>query len=79
MEDFKKKMRYQLATFKQPDGEVPSDPKENIRNRALSGGPTDQRHRERAQSKEKAKPPRKKQSGTYKLEVQKSLDSPIKQ
>ncbi|XP_066929251.1 exocyst complex component 2-like isoform X2 [Clytia hemisphaerica] len=75
MEDFKKKMRYQLATFKQPDGEVPSDPKENIRNRALSGG-ADQRHRDRAQSNEKAtKPPRKKQSGTYKLEVQKSIDT----
>ena len=74
MTSFRRTMRYQLSTFKQPDGEVPSDPKETIRQRARS---IDPEQRERTKSKEK-KPPRKKRSTGYKLEVQKSIDTPVK-
>ena len=75
MTAFKKTMRYQLATFKEPDGGVPSDPKETQRQRALSADP--KQFRDRTKSKEKkttATPSRKKKTDGYTLQVQKSID-----
>lgn len=77
MTAFKSTMRYQLATFKEPDGGVPSDPKETQRQRVLSADP--KQFRDRTKSKEKkqtAAPSRKKKTDGYTLQVQKSVDKP---
>ena len=74
MVEFKNTMRYQLATFKEPNEGVPNDPKETQRQRTQS---TDPKQRDRTKSKEKA--PRKKTvsgGGGYTLQVQKSIDTP---
>lgn len=77
MTAFKNTMRYQLATFKQPDGGVPNDPKETQRQRALSADP--KQFRDRTKSKEKKQtnaPSSKKKTDGYTLQVQKSIDKP---
>ena len=75
MTSFKSTMRYQLATFKEPDDGVPNDPKETQRQRALSADP--KQFRDRTKSKEKKQtnaPSRKKKTDGYTLQVQKSID-----
>ena len=75
MAEFKNTMRYQLATFKQPDGGVPNDPKETQRQRELSADP--KQYRDRTKSKEnKTTAARKKTTDGYILKVQKSIDKP---
>lgn len=75
MTAFKNTMRYQLATFKEPEGGVPSDPKETQRQRALSADPKQIRDRTKSKEKKTATvPSRKKKTDGYTLQVQKSID-----
>lgn len=72
-------MRYQLATFSQPDGEIPSDPRESLssRQRAQSIEMLSKRKismETRNRSNTKGKPKGKKSTG-YKIEVEKTSEA----
>lgn len=85
MSSFKTTMRYQLATFCQPDGEIPLDPRDMLsRQRAQSMElltnvkrkmSTDKTLESRDRVQSKAKQKGKKLSTGYKVQVEKSNDA----